>query len=106
MSATHELIKLLVARGEVRISEHGYDEMSADGITIDDILVGVQEGEVLEDYPQYAKGPCVLALQRDKTGDALHVLWGTAARTSSPAVLITAYRPDAARWMPDFRTRR
>jgi hypothetical protein len=42
-----------VARGEVVISEHGYDELAADGILIRDILAGVREGKVVEDYPQY-----------------------------------------------------
>jgi hypothetical protein len=33
----------LVARGEIRISEHGYDELSADNISVEDILHGVAD---------------------------------------------------------------
>jgi hypothetical protein len=48
MSRTPQLVQDLVARGEVRISEHGYDELSADGISVRDLLVGVVDAEVVE----------------------------------------------------------
>src|SRR2546423_10988454 len=35
MSQTLQLIQQLVARGEIRISEHGYDELSADNISVE-----------------------------------------------------------------------
>ena len=57
MSQTLQLIKELVARGEVRISEHGYDELTADDISVGDVLYGIAEAELVEDYPEYFKGP-------------------------------------------------
>ncbi len=106
MSKTFELIKSLVTRNEVQISEHGYDELAADDILVDDILAGVQIGIVVEDYPDYAKGPCVLVLQYDLQQESLHVLWGIPKGKSSPAVVITAYRPDASKWTDDFMRRK
>jgi hypothetical protein len=41
MSATFDRVRALVQQGEVRISEHGYDEMSDDDILIRDVLAGV-----------------------------------------------------------------
>jgi hypothetical protein len=41
MSRTFERIQALVARQEIRISEHGYDELAADDILVDDIISGV-----------------------------------------------------------------
>jgi len=47
----------------VRISEHGYDALADDGLTIDEVLSGVPRAVVLEEYLDYPKGPAVLALQ-------------------------------------------
>jgi hypothetical protein len=76
MSITFEKVRALVQRGEVRISEHGYDEMADENILARDILAGVFNGIVVEDYPTYAKGPCVLVLQKDFNQQPIHVVWG------------------------------
>ena len=57
MSATLETIKRLVAAGDVRMSEHGYDELANDGILARDILNGVSMATLVEDYPEFGKGP-------------------------------------------------
>ena len=75
MSQTLQLIQRLVARGEIRISEHGYDELSADDISVGDILHGAADAVFVEDYPEYFKGPCVLVLQKDPIGLPVHVVW-------------------------------
>jgi hypothetical protein len=106
LSQTFPLIVALIERQEVRISEHGYDELSADGILVQEAVAGVREGLVVEDYPGYPKGPCVLVLQRDSEGRPLHVLWGIPRKASSPAVLVTAYRPDPNRWSKDYLQRK
>ncbi len=96
----------LVARGEVVISDHGYDELAADGILVRDILAGTREGKVIEVYPTYYRGPCVLVLQRDYEGKPVHVVWGIPSHAVAPAVVVTAYRPDPGRWTNDFSRRR
>jgi len=106
VSETFRQIVGLIQRGEVRISDHGYDELAADGIFARDVLATVADGIVVEDYPDYAKGPCVLVLQKDRRGEPMHVVWGIPKGASSPAVLITAYRPDKDQWEPGFARRR
>jgi hypothetical protein len=105
MSETLTKIRELVGRREVYVSDHGYDELANDGIFIQDILSGVLNAILVEDYPNYYKGPCVLVLQRDEHG-AIHVVWGLRKNTTSPAVLITAYRPDSDRWSEDCLRRK
>jgi hypothetical protein len=106
VSATLEKIRRLVALRELRISEHGYDELAQDGILVRDVIAGVEDNQLVEDYPEYPKGPCVLVLQRVPSGDWIHVVWGIPKGQDTPAVLVTAYRPDPEKWTPDFMRRR
>ena len=106
MSHTLQSVLALVARQEVVVSDHGYDELAADVILVQDILTGVSDAIVIEDYPTYYKGPCVLVLQQDPQGQPLHVVWGIPKDAVSPAVVVTAYRPDPTRWTEDFMRRK
>ena len=76
MSDTLRRIVDLVQRGDVRISAHGYDEMAEDGILAGEVIDGVAAAVVVEDYPEYSKGPCTLVLQRDRSGNPIHIVWG------------------------------
>ncbi len=105
MSETLDKIRDLVSRGEVRLSVHGYEELAADGISARDTVRGITDAELLEDYPDYSKGPCVLVLQRDSNAQPIHVVWGIPAGESSPAVVVTGYRPDPELWDQTFRRR-
>lgn len=105
MSRTLENIRQLIARNEARISVHGYDELADDDILVRDVMTGVESAVVVEDYPDYHKGPSVLVLQKDKQGQAIHVVWGIPKNAATPAVLITAYRPDPAKWTDGFTRR-
>ncbi len=105
MNATLRQVQQLVASGQVRISEHGYDEFAADAIVTEEVVAGVAAGIVVEDYPDAARGPSVLVLQHDAQGRPLHILWGVPAGHQRPAVVITGYRPDPARWSADYLKR-
>ena len=106
MSEIFRRILDLVARQEVLISDHGYDELAADGILVRDILKGVGTATLIEEYATYHKGPCVLVFQQDHEGKPIHVVWGIPSNATSPAVVVTAYRPDPSRWTDEFLRRK
>ena len=103
---TIDRVRAHIDAGRVRVSEHGRQELPDDNISLLSIIEGIASAVIVEDYPDYAKGPCVLCLQRDEAGEPIHVLWGLAANAPDVATLITAYRPDPKRWMEDWITRR
>ncbi|MEQ1644296.1 MAG: DUF4258 domain-containing protein [Pyrinomonadaceae bacterium] len=106
MSSTFDQIRELIQHGSVRISDHGYDELSADGILAREAIEGVPSAILVEDYPNYPKGACVLVRETDNDGRHIHVVWGIPKGKTEPAVLITAYRPDPNLWENDFLRRK
>ena len=67
-SDTLTRVRALVGEGKVRVSDHGYDELVDDDILVIDVLEGVQSAILVEDYPEFRKGPSVLVLQQDAAG--------------------------------------
>jgi hypothetical protein len=106
MSDTLIRVERLVHAGDYALSAHGLEELLADDILFADVLASLTSAEVVEDYPDHARGPCVLALQHDAVGQPLHILWGIPKNRPNFAVLVTAYRPDSQKWTNDFRERR
>jgi len=99
-------IRELVEIGKVRISEHGYDELSEDRIPVRDTIRGLREGVLVEEYPASGRGPAVLVLEYDLDDQPIHVVWGIPAGHEAAAVLITAYRPNSEKLHNDLLTRR
>jgi alkyl hydroperoxide reductase subunit AhpF len=96
----------LIQKDQVLVSSHGYDEMAEELIFVSEVVAGVSEAIVIEDYPSYSKGPCVLLLQKDTNGNPVHVVWGIPRGLEFPAVIVTAYRPDPSLWSEDFTRRK
>ena len=96
----------LIGAGDVRVSGHGYDGLAEDGLTAREVIDGVLDAVLVEEYANYPKGPCALLLQKDGSGAPIHVVWGIPKGHDRPAVLVTVYRPDHVRWDPSFTRRR
>jgi hypothetical protein len=55
VSKTFKKIIELINKGDIRISNHGYDELAEDGLLVKDVMIGIKDGLVVEDYPGYPK---------------------------------------------------
>ena len=106
VSSFLDQVRELAKQNAILISAHGYDELAEDGLSAGELVDGLPQAVVVEEYPDYPKGPCVLVLQFDVSRKAVHVVWGIPKGETSPAVLVTAYRPDPSRWSADFMRRR
>jgi hypothetical protein len=53
VSETFRKVIELIDKGEIRISNHGYDELAEDGLRVKDVMIGIKDGKVVEDYPDY-----------------------------------------------------
>ena len=104
MSTLKKIIDLCIKQN-IRVSEHGYNELANDDLTAREVVSGVLDAVLIEDYPDYKKGASVLVLQKDKEGKPIHVVWGIPKGYENPAVLITAYRPDPELWDDSFMER-
>ena len=60
MSEIFGHIRQLIQEGQIRVSLHGYDELAADDILVKEVIDGIIDAVVVEDYPDYPKGPGVL----------------------------------------------
>jgi hypothetical protein len=68
MSRTFEKVRALVQRAEVRISDHGYDEMSDENILARDVLASVFNGIVLKTIRAMARAMCACPAKRSEPG--------------------------------------
>jgi hypothetical protein len=74
-------------------------------VLVSDVVDGVNTSVLVEDYPDFSRGPSVLVRQSVPDGRYIHVVWGIPAGHSAPAVVVTAYVPDPNRWSGDFLRR-
>ena len=105
-SALFNTIARVINAGNYEISEHAGRKPAAAGLLIERFAERIGDSVVVEEYPKYHAGACVLCLQIDEFGRSAHLLWGIAKGTRRPAYLVTAYRPDPARWSADYLKRR
>ena len=99
-----EIIRLAES-GQLRISEHGYDELAEDGLSAREIVAGLAHCVVVEEYPDYPKALAFQYCSKTTLEGRFTLFGGVPKGRTSPAVLVTAYRPDPKRWDPKFLKR-
>ena len=93
-----------IQTGELRITDHADEEMATDKLSLEEVLMSVLNGEIIEDYPSDQPLPSCLVLGQTSKNDPVHSVWAYNEETGR-AVLVTVYRPDPDRWI-EFRARK
>lgn len=96
-------LRKLCEAGAVRWTVHVLQRLLKRGILQSDVLQAIQNGEIIEDYPDDYPYPSCLLLGTDSSGAALHVCCG---RAPEELWMITAYYPDPGKWESDMKTRK
>ena len=71
MSETFEQVRRLIERGEVRISDHGYDQLAADGLFVRDILASVGRRRQRRGVSRLPEGPLLVIAAEGSRGESI-----------------------------------
>lgn len=98
-----DAIRAKVNRGLYEFSKHAVDQSIIRNIFLAEFAEAIENGIIIEDYPDDKYGPSCLILGFTGNGRAIHVQCTYAAREMLK--IITLYEPDEELWI-DFRIRR
>ncbi len=100
---TIELIRQLYNESKIWWSKHCLERMNERNISIDDLTRCINEGEIIEDYPDDYPNPSCLVFGLNTAGRYLHAVVGTDGKI---LYIITVYIPNEQKFEKDGKTRK
>lgn len=85
------------------VTEHARIRLHERGITLEDVIYCVENGEIIERYETDKPLPSCLIIGIETKGRYLHAV---VSHDDEYIYLITAYYPDEHQWSSDYRIRR
>ena len=98
-----ETIRKYYSEDRVFVTEHAAERFRQRGIKARDIKCTVDNGEIIEQYPDDYPFPSCLIYGHDENGNVLHVCMSDEGSASR---IITAYYPDTEKWSNDLKKRK
>ncbi|MCK4476102.1 MAG: DUF4258 domain-containing protein [Methanophagales archaeon] len=87
----------------LRHTLHALKEEAAENITAEQVEIGLKAGfEVVEEYPDDPRG-CSYLVLFFIDNEPFHLV---CAPHEDALIIVTVYRPDLNRWMPNYKMRR
>lgn len=84
----------------VKFTLHAHQEMRNDRVIVPELLSMLANCHILENYPEYDRGPCCLVGGKGHNGRDLHAV----CTTSLPElVIITVYEPTKPYWETPYQ---
>ena len=92
------------ARKKLLFLQHALRQMSRPDrmISTDEVRSVIEQGEVIENYPENARGISCLMLGHGESERSIHVV---CTPKEDYIAIITAYLPDESEWSDDSRVR-
>ncbi len=87
----------------IRVTQHAQKEMDDEGITLDEVLEAIANGQILEDYSGHRRGACCLLYGCTHKRRHLHVICTTAQQL---LIIITVYQPLPPKWVNPTQRRK
>ena len=87
----------------IALTEHGRIRLIERGITIDDVVLCIENGEIIEQYEDDKPFPSCLVLGMTVKNRYIHVV---VSRDEEFIYLITAYIPSREKFEDDLKTRK
>ena len=100
---TLEHLKSLNKLANIAMTEHARIRLYERNISINDIMSGIDTGEIIKQYPDDKPLPSCLILGFSIKKERIHIV---VSCDSDFIYLITAYFPDLDVWENDFKTRK
>lgn len=98
-----QLKKLCENEDNIIITQHTLSRCIQRNIKVDEILQTIQNGEIIEQYPDDYPYPSCLVFGISNSGKVIHVVCAT---DNKSVWIITAYIPNTIKWEKDLKTRR
>lgn len=103
MELNIEKLRNICSLKNIEITLHAAKRLEQRGVFIKDVIACIQNGEIIEQYPDDYPFPSCLILGLSTGNLYLHVVIGSNLET---IWIITAYFPDPQKWTADFRNRK
>ena len=92
-----------IAANQFEFTRHALDQSILRNKTVRELREAIENGEVIEDYPEDKYGPSCLVYGKTKLDRAMHIQCSYPSRDI--VKIITLYQPDPEQWI-DFKVRR
>ena len=88
---------------QIALTKHAKERLTERNITIDDVVNGIETGEIIKQYEDDKPLPSCLILGFSADNNYIHIV---ASHDKEYIYLITAYYPNSEQWEADFKTRK
>ena len=98
-----DTLKRYFEQNRVFVTQHAAERFRQRGIKIKDIRFAINNGEIIEQYPDDFPFESCLVLGKDQNNIFIHVCMSDEGSSSR---IVTAYYPSENKWNADFKTRK